>query len=232
MRKPTTWEVRNAWVASFDILGFKNFANVKGDSFAAKMIREDYETVLEHLEISVDLKSLGTVSYLWLSDTFVMFSDDDSASSYRVIQYAAKHFIEECLYSGVPIRGAISVGSLVTSDDNRSIMGEAFIDAYVTGEDQDWIGLLLSERAITKAQSLGFEPSRHNFVSSLDIPMRKIPAASVMAYRFQNGAANFSSPLLPILENMKRGAGLTFEKKYDRTMEFIKCNYCHIKDSN
>ena len=73
MRKPTTWEVRNAWVASFDILGFKNFANVKGDSFAAKMIREDYETVLEHLEISVDLKSLGTVSYLWLSDTFVMF---------------------------------------------------------------------------------------------------------------------------------------------------------------
>ena len=149
MRKPTTWEVRNAWVASFDILGFKNFANVKGDSFAAKMIREDYETVLEHLESSVDLKSLGTVSYLWLSDTFVMFSDDDSASSYRVIQYAAKHFIEECLYSGVPIRGAISVGSLVTSDDNRSIMGEAFIDAYVTGEDQDWIGLLLSERAIT-----------------------------------------------------------------------------------
>jgi hypothetical protein len=223
------WEIRDAWVSSFDILGFKNLANVKGDSFAAQLVRDDYERVLEHLASSADMRALGTVSYLWLSDTFVLFTTDDSSASYRLIQFAAKHFIEECLYSGVPIRGAISVGSIVTSDDNRSIMGEAFIDAFVTGEDQNWIGLLLSARAISRVRSLGLDPARHDFVSSPSIPMRKLKADDVMAYRFQNGAANYESPLLHTLASMKQGADSRNVGKYDRTCEFIKCHYSRIE---
>jgi hypothetical protein len=220
-----SWTVRTCWVASFDILGFKNLVNVDGGSIKAHLIRGDYERALEHLKDAAEPRSLGKLEYFWLSDTFVMYTEDDSALSYSVIQRAAKYFVEECLYSHIPIRGAISVGSLSLSSDNRAVMGEAFIDAFVTGEDQDWLGLLLSERAVARAQALGLEPSRHDFVASGSVPMRKCDAHRVMAYRFQNGAANFSSPLLPVLEAMRASSAAPHHPKYERTIEFIKVHY-------
>ena len=223
------WNTRNAWIASFDILGFKKLANVKGDTVAAQLVMDDYEQVLQNLNEASDLRALGSVSYFWLSDTFVLFTENDSTGSYRLIQFASKRFIEECIYSGVPIRGAISVGSLVISDDHKSVMGDGFIDAFITGEDQDWLGLLLSKKAISHVRGLGLEPTKHDFVTSNDIPMRKLNAADVMAYRFQNGAANFESPLLHILESMRSAAGACYAGKYERTVDFIKKHYVRIK---
>ena len=103
-------------------------------------------------------------------------------------------------------------------------MGEAFIDAFVTGKDQDWLGLLLTARAISKARSLGLEPARHDFVASVNIPMRECRTGEVMAYRFQNGSANFESPLVSILKSMKQSAGEKHGPKYQRTIEFINAH--------
>ncbi len=228
MRTKTIWRVRDCWVASFDILGFKNLVNIDGSSFKAQLVQGDYEQTLEHLEKSAESYSPEDLSYFWLSDTFVIFTNDDQGRSYSLIEGASKHFIEKCLYSSIPIRGAISVGSLATSDDNRSVMGKAFIDAFVTCEDQDWLGLLLTAQAISKARNLGLEPARHDFVTSPNIPMRKCAASDVMAYRFQNGSANFSSPLIPCLESMKQQAGAAHEHKYQRTVDFIKAHYRRI----
>ncbi|MDO9160834.1 MAG: hypothetical protein Q8N35_07430 [Methylococcaceae bacterium] len=224
-RTKTDWSVRDCWVASFDILGFKNLVNVDGISFDAQLVQADYEQTLTHLEQSSEPYSPEDLSYFWLSDTFVIFTNDAQGRSYSLIQQAAKRFITNCFYSSIPIRGAISVGSLITSDDNRSVMGKAFIDAFVTGEDQDWLGLLLTAQAIAKARSLGLEPSRHDFVASPTIPMRKCNANDVMAYRFQNGSASFRSPLIPLLESMMQRAGATHEHKYQRTVDFINAHY-------
>lgn len=150
MPTPITWKHRTCWVASFDILGFKNLVNVDGESFEAQLVQEDYDQMLEHLAKSTEPFNPADLSYFWLSDTFVIYTQDDRGKSYSLIQSAAKRFIEKCLYSGIPIRGAISVGPLTTSADNRSVMGKAFIDAFVTGEDQDWLGLLLTREAIAK----------------------------------------------------------------------------------
>lgn len=157
-----------------------------------------------------------------------MFTQDDSAKSYTVIQRAAKHFLEKCLYSSIPIRGAISVGSFVRGHDNRSLMGRAFVDAHVFGEDQDWIGLILTPDAIRKARSYGLEPTHHDFIFSADIPMRDFCSTDVLAYRFQNGSANFSSPLLSFLEGMKHKAGTSHSGKHERTIEFIKKHYRYV----
>ena len=154
-----------------------------------------------------------------------MYTPDDSPRSYAVIQQAAKHFFEECLYSSIPIRGAVSVGTFVRSHDGMALMGGAFIDAHTYGDDQDWLGLILTPSAIEKAKSYGLDPSRHDFVFSTDIPMRKCKESEVAAYRLQNGSANYSSPLLPILENMKHKAGSAHHAKYDRTIDFIKKHY-------
>lgn len=229
--EPQDWVHTKCWVACFDILGFKNLVAFEDDeSLQITFLIEDYEKTLEHLRTSCKPYQEGDIEYCWLSDTFVIFSRNDSARSYAVLQQAAKHFITECTYSKIPIRGAISVGHITRSKDNRSFMGKAFIDAFVYAEDQDWIGLLLTPTAIEKANSYGLFPERHDFVKSAKIPMRKCKNSGVMAYRFQNGSANFPSPLLPMLSQMKQSSAEHHHKKYDGTMQFIEEHYRYIEE--
>lgn len=225
------WSASTCWLASFDILGFKNLINIDGGTIEAEFVQEDYEETLNHLQSRCEAYSPGCLDYCWISDTFIMFSPDDSAKSYTVIQQAAKHFIEKCLYSKIPIRGAVSVGTLIRSSDNRTLMGKACIDAYIHGEDQDWLGLILTPNAIKKVRSYGLEPTHHDFISSNEIPMRKYCDKEVLAYRFQNGSSNYSSPLLPLLESMKQAAGLQHFAKYERTIAFIKKHYRYLSSS-
>lgn len=223
------WIHTQCWVACFDILGFKSLVSFEGDeSLQITFLVEDYEKTLEHLRISCEPYQEGDLEYCWLSDTFVLFSRDDSARSYAVLQQAAKRFITECTWSKIPIRGAISVGHITRSKDNRSFMGKAFIDAFVYAEDQDWIGLLLTPTAIAKAISYGLFPERHDFVKSEIIPMRKCLDREVMAYRFQNGSANFASPMLTMLLQMKNSSAERYHGKYNRTILFIEEHYRYI----
>jgi len=103
MRTKIIWRVRDCWVASFDILGFKNLVNIDGSSFKAQLVQGDYEQTLEHLEKSAESYNPEDLSYFWLSDTFVIFTNDDQGRSYSLIQGASKHFVEKCLYSSIPI---------------------------------------------------------------------------------------------------------------------------------
>jgi hypothetical protein len=223
------WIASDCWVAYFDILGISNLMSIENDDPKAFLIRLDYEETIGILRRSCEEYDHGSLDYCWFSDTFLMFTADDSPKSYSVIQFAAKIFINRCLYSRIPIRGAISVGSFMRSQDNRSFIGNAFIDAYKYGEDQDWLGLIITPRGITKAESYNLYPNRHDFVRSDKIPMRKLPSNDVMAYRFQNGEANFPSPLLPILKDMKTQSGEEYRGKYERTEQFIIEHYRWMK---
>ncbi len=177
------------------------------------------------LESSCDDYFPGSLNYCWFSDTFLIYTSDDSAQSYTIIQAASKIFIDKCICSRIPIRGAIAVGTFMRGKDNRSFIGSAFIEAFKYAEDQDWIGLLITPNAIKKAESYGLYPTRHDFVRSDNIPMRKFKDQNIVAYRFQNGAANFPSHLLPCLRDMKHRSEEKYRSKYERTEQFINEYY-------
>ena len=158
-----------------------------------------------------------------------MFTPDDSKRSYGVIQFAAKHFMDRCIHSRIPMRGAISVGSFMRTRDNRSFIGKAFLDAFEYAEDQDWIGLILTPTAIKKAESCDLVPVRHDFVRSQNIPMRKFSIEDVLAYRFQKGRANRPCSLLPMLRDMRMQSDEVFRPKYERTEQFIAEHYRWLK---
>lgn len=223
------WIKADCWLAYFDILGFANLMSVENDEFKALQIRVDYEETIKNLKESCHEYEHGSLDYCWFSDTFMLFTADDSPRSYCVIEFAAKKFITHCFYSRIPIRGAISVGSFMRSQDNRSFIGKAFLDAYRYGEDQDWLGLLMTPKAIAKAESYELYPARHDFVKSDKIPMRKLPNNDVLAYRFQNGETNFSCPVLPMLRDMKLLSDEVYRGKYERTEQFIDDHYRWLK---
>jgi hypothetical protein len=223
--KADTWIKSNCWLAVFDILGFSNLAAVDKDDRQAFSVRVDYEETIQHLEDIRKNCSSDCFDYCGFSDTFLLHTPDDSARSYTIIQSASKRFIKKCILSRIPARGAIAVGSLMRTKDNRAFIGNTFLEAYKYAEDQDWIGLLITPNASLKAESYGLCPTRHDFVRSDDIPMRKFTGQNILAYRFQNGAANHSSPLLPMLRDMKLHSDEKYRYIYERTEQFIDKNY-------
>jgi len=89
--------------------GIRNIINVDEDDVRAFVVRVDYETTIDYLRSSCDDWEPGIIDYCWFSDTYLMFSRDASGQSYSIVETAAKFFIRKCIYSGIPIRGAISV---------------------------------------------------------------------------------------------------------------------------
>jgi hypothetical protein len=227
--KANDWIASDCWLACFDILGFKNLIDVDKDDFEAPRVRAQYEETLRQLRKKSGNFSYrpGDIDYCWFSDTFLMYCPDDSPEAYGMVQSAAKHFMHACIYSRIPMRGAIAVGSLLRSPDKRSFVGKGFLEAYEYAVDQDWIGLLLTPSAIKKIESYG-SSLIYDFVRSNDIPMRKLAGHNVLAYRFQDGAANYPCPLLPMLNEMKVLSEEQYRPKYERMEKFIEKHYSRL----
>ncbi len=88
--KADTWIRSNCWLAVFDILGFSNLINVNEDNLQAFNVRVDYEETIQNLESSCNDYFPGSLNYCWFSDTFLIYTSDDSAKSYTIIQLASK----------------------------------------------------------------------------------------------------------------------------------------------
>lgn len=212
------WIEHDSWIACFDILGFKELAKFDGSSeFSCKYILEDYEKILEDLVYIKD----DDVSYCWISDTFIFYTKDVSRDSFIAIKDVATRFIECCLRRLVPIRGAINAGHLVYTPDHRIFMGSGFIEAFVYAEDQNWIGLLLTEKALAKTKTYDREVNITSFIASEEIPMRKIHPLSVKAYKFQSGKQTFINENIRFLELIKNNSDKSHHEKYDLTIKFI-----------
>jgi hypothetical protein len=220
-----SWNRRETWVGVFDILGFKNAITQVEDDFHRIYLTSQIDDLLETFES--DIMQHGKLEFFAFSDTFVIFTQNLSPSSYPWFMLQCTETIKRSIEVRMPLRGAISVGIAYTSNVPPIVMGKAFVEAYEYAEDQDWIGLLLTPSATTKLREAGLEPLHHDFVED-ELPLRKMPKQNVLAYRFQNGCANFDSYLLPYLREMHQLAPENAKSKYQRTIDFIGKHYRYI----
>ena len=125
-----------------------------------------------------------------------------------------EEFYNTCIYKRLPIRGAISHGELIFGHDNKILMGKAFLESYEYGEDQNWIGLILTPSASMKLKSINLDPLRHGFINR-DIPLRKFSIfdENVYAYRF-----------IKLKEMLQKASGKE-KVKYLNTIKFIDKHY-------
>jgi len=220
-------KVRDAWVASFEILNLQSWAALDADPREAGLTQNSYAKLAEIFRQTFRAAEQDSIACVWLPDRFVIYTNDSQGKSYSLIQRSAKAFFEKCLTAGVPLRGALSVGPLVIGADNRMLTGKALVDTLVVATDQDWLGLLLTQEAAARIRSLGLKPEDHGFATSTDIPMREF-RHPVMAYRYQNGIANFDSALIPALETLLQQAEDRHRALYQRTLDFVRKCYRHI----
>jgi hypothetical protein len=222
------WSQKKAWVAVFDILGFKNRIRHVDEEFQRALLTGQLNDLFEALEPEVIRH--GQLEYVIFSDTVVIFAPDSEMGSYGWFLLQCTNLIKKSIDIRLPLRGAISVGTALLSTSPPIIIGPCFLEAHEYCEAQDWIGLLLTPRATLAIREAGFDPLNHDFVSD-EIPLGKVPSQNVLAYRFQNGMSNYPSPLLPMLQEMRHFAPEKDKVKYDRTVSFIEKHYRYIDRS-
>lgn len=231
---------RNCWVAYFDILGFKKiFTDATSQLNAPNVlfvIRKNYEEVLSNL----NARAMKSIHFAWFSDTFIIFSQDDSVQSFENIRLLAEKFFIKCTGNGIPIRGSLSFGlfSFDKALKERIYLGNALIDSYTFAEDSDWIGFILTPYAIKKACGFKFYPERHEYRATYKygnrdkkIPMKKLRTERVVAfapcYRESHPLYPNRHPLTPVLISMQRNAPAKERHKYERTINFF--DYWHTE---
>lgn len=230
----------NCWVVCFDILGFKDqilgYEKVYGvgklDGFANII----YKEILNTLQKDVDKYFKDIVFTCWGSDTFVLYTPDDSIQSFSVISSVAIAFCRRMIMhcSSYMVRGALGTGQFYADKQNNIFLGSALINAYEYAEKQNWIGLVVTLCAEKKVYDL---ESSHNIQHhtllynyvKYDVPIKKKETRNgikcivedtekLYAARIQDcpGINRFFQP------RSKDGPQKEWVKKYEHTREFFE----------
>ena len=157
----------------------------------------------------------------------------------------------------IPMRGCINVGQFYADEDNDIFFGPAHIEAYHLAEGQDWIGLVLSEKAKQKVidyESKGFKLNNHHYrCEEYEVPYNKGPQVPKMsAYnlkllpsnlklhnRLWMALNNMKYKAILLLSNEMRNENVDIEKspeyrkiitKYENTEKFLFWCYPWLKE--
>lgn len=111
----------------------------------------------------------------WFSDTFLLYTFDDSPESLVYIETSATHFFVDVISANsaaMALRGALSFGEFYADKKNGIFGGRAFIDAYQYAEKQHWIGLVISPKACSELQKTNLCPPDRGKYVEYDVPIK------------------------------------------------------------
>jgi hypothetical protein len=206
------------WVCYFDILGFQEWLKRHG-------IVETIHRYFQSREI-VERQIHGhpRLRVKCFSDTFLIYSVDDSAASFVQIEQAARWIVNTNLAKHIPVRGAISVGEIYIVEEDDIYIGKPLNEAYRHGENQNWIGLLLCRSATQHLEKLNLPASRRLNYRRFKIPWKKQIGGKKPLYAYLIGASTPSrgqNDYLDRLREMILEAGPA-RKKYQHAIDFLK----------
>lgn len=234
----------NCWVAYFDIMGFKNLLT---DFIAQYKTKEEvpaamdafvevyYKEILRKLE-EKGKYSPGKVFIHWFSDSFFLYTADDSAESLVWIHLSASHFFLDVIRTRMALRGALSVGAFYADKEKGVFLGPALIDAYQYAEKQHCIGFVLTPKARSESQKLDLcPPDRGNYVE-YGVPVKtkerniksEVAVKTEVERLFSFKMQNFMGVEQSIAQMQKEAKNKLGESEYDKvnatyenTLKFI-----------
>ena len=206
------------WVAYFDLLGMRNLVSSAGILSVFRAYQQAIETLARR----------DQVRCAWFSDSFLIFTSDDSVPSFVYIEPACRWFAFLLLLKGVPARGAITRGELYADERARVYIGPALVEAYECGENQDWIGFVLTPAAAQQLAALKLPVDEQRDYRRYAIPFKQPPesandyAACVIGNwnRILPDRRNQSIELLE--EMLGRQSDARVRRKYENTLEFLR----------
>jgi hypothetical protein len=206
------------WVCYFDILGFRERLKRRGIVdvvhwyFQSREIAESQIPKKHRLHLHC------------FSDTFLIYSSDDGAASFAQIEQAARWIVNLNLQMHIPLCGAISYGEVYIDREDNIYIGNPLNEAYLHGENQNWIGLLLCRSATQRMNDLKLPASQRLNYRRYRIPWKKKLSGEKPLYAYLIGASTArpgQNDYKKIVKQMKFEAG-TAKNKYQRVIKFLE----------
>lgn len=123
-------ETRLRIVSFLDIMGFKDMVARQEET----KIKEKLETLSRFISENVSEES--GMQFSIFSDSIILFSKDDSFSSFEWIVKLTGKIVKESIKQGLPIKGAIASGMCTVSQGVKPFyFGQPIVDAYQLEEN-------------------------------------------------------------------------------------------------
>jgi hypothetical protein len=219
------------YVSFLDILGFANL--VESTKLADVMGR------LSHVLSAVlpTVKGLGKVpndprqfhvgltvhklTVFSFSDTFVLYSEDDSHDSFFQIVAGSKLFCSNLMSIGLPVRGALTLGEAEHIPNTQHLVGKAIVRAARLEKIQEWFGVVIDPQIIDRRhQQILDMPILKPLTVDYTVPVKQgeslpIPTR-VINWRFNLVAQNGIASLFPESSNPSH------QLKRQNTLDFCR----------
>ncbi len=218
------------WLGYFDLLGTSELIRSK----KIYEVFDAYQLALERLDSWK--KRHNRIRHSWFSDTFILYSEDDSAESFYEIEIVCRWFMFSLILQRIPARGSLSCGEFYADDENHIYIGEALLDAYESGENQDWIGFILTPKSISKLSELDLDIKERLNYALYEVPFKKPVGDKQYAACILGNWVTLSdggNPLTSRLEEMEsKQVDVQVKSKYQRTLKFIENNKRYVPTSS
>lgn len=208
------------WVTYLDLLGFTEL--VRANDWVN--IFSYYAPIIEYCTRE-DRFGESTIEQAWFSDTFLLYSPDDTALSYTAIAGRARWFVESLVCKGIPVRGAISCDDLYADKKNNMFFGKALLEAYHYGESQNWIGLILTPSSVEQLATIGLPADRRSDYACWNIPYKrpdKTLAKTLPACVLGGSRVGYNACLDELHSMKTQLEGTHHIPKYENTISFIE----------
>lgn len=213
------------WVSYLDLLGFSDLIRSKNWVYVFSHYTKAIELLIKDRGVKPEIDKT------WFSDTFLIYSPDDTVSSFLSIELITRWFIYFLIRAGIPVRGAMSCDDFYADTENKIFFGQALIEAYQYGENQNWIGFVLCPSAVNQMNIIGLPATERINYAYWNIPFKCSPvglSACLPAYIVGGAEGNTSTgnPCLEKLKEMKkRLKDSKHLNKYENTIRFIEVNH-------
>lgn len=215
------------WIGYFDLLGTKELIKTNSHLAIFKVYRKAIE------EFNNCKGSLVDINPIWFSDTFILYSEDNSVSGFRDLDHISRWFYYYLIKEEIPVRGAISYGDFYCDKNNSLFFGKPLIEAYEYGEAQDWLGLILCPSAEQKLNPAGIFSNQSSTYVYTDVPFKKrlminggespiknLPACILGCWLPHDFQENICQKLCQMMKKQNNKQ----KRKYENTINFLKEN--------
>lgn len=224
-------KIGKKWVSYFDLLGFKRFVcgHPPESVFAA------YSVCLEEFKRHEprEKKWASRLELIHFSDSFLIYTPDDTAGSFKALESASRWFFNLVLLrgDGFPLRGAMACDEFYADRSTGVFFGKALIEAHALGERFDWIGFVLSPSAALRMADpeVNLPTNERCNYREWNAPTKKskrdvVVEEPVVAYLIgASSPINGQNIYIPKLESMaQRSDDPQVKAKYFNTIRFLK----------
>jgi hypothetical protein len=200
---------RKKWVAYFDLLGSKDREALE--------LYEIYRTCLQEAEWNTH--QIDVVQITYFSDTFLLFTPDDSKKSLNSIDMAARGFFDDLIDRDIPVRGGMACNEFYPDNANGIYLGKALVEAHEIGEKYNWLGFVLHQSALDAMAKTGRTATDRGHYKKWNAEFRNKPGST---FCNEEVTAYFSLNNLENLKSLARQVEDEYKEKYFNSIAFLE----------